>query len=124
VFLDSLKEAHLHFLEGMTNGLWICAPWFFQYHLSYMGECVYIPMLLHPYVVISKYLSSYLYYEVLCYFCNVEDAKLQYPDLYNSWREDPINFCIEGVRPVVDLWDTARQAWDEILHAKVDTLCP
>ena len=44
---------------------------------------------------------------------------MQYPDLYNSWREDPSNFCVEGVRPVVDLWDTARKAWDEILSAKV-----
>lgn len=66
VFLDSLKEAHLHFLEGMRN----------------------------------------------------EDAKVQFPDMYKAWREDPTNFCIEGVYPVVDLWGRARRAWEEILSAK------
>ncbi|KAH7292046.1 hypothetical protein KP509_29G049100 [Ceratopteris richardii] len=66
VFSDSLKEAHLHFLEGMRN----------------------------------------------------EDAKMQYPEIYRAWREDPANFCIEGVYPVVDLWDRAVQAWREILSAE------
>ena len=35
VFLDTLKEAHLHFLEGMRNGLWICA-WI----LGILSNCV------------------------------------------------------------------------------------
>eukprot|EP00250_Pteridium_aquilinum_P005878 c15903_g1_i1 orf=149-1108(+) len=65
VFLDTLKEAHLHFLEGMRN----------------------------------------------------EDAKLQFPEIYKAWREDPANFHIEGVYPVVELWGRARKAWEEILSA-------
>ncbi|XP_020592975.1 probable 2-carboxy-D-arabinitol-1-phosphatase isoform X2 [Phalaenopsis equestris] len=63
VFLDSLKEAHLFFLEGMTNA----------------------------------------------------DAKKNFPELYNTWREDPSNFNVYGVYPIRKLWDAAREAWREIL---------
>ncbi|KAJ1281815.1 hypothetical protein BS78_03G002800 [Paspalum vaginatum] len=63
VFLDSLKEAHLFFLEGMTNA----------------------------------------------------DAKKQYPELYNKWREDPSNFHVNGIYPIRELWGTARQAWEQML---------
>lgn len=66
VFLDTLREAHLHFLEGMRN----------------------------------------------------EDAKLQFPEVYKAWREDPANFYVEGVYPVIDLWSRARKAWEEILSTK------
>lgn len=66
VFLDTLKEAHLHFLEGMRNA----------------------------------------------------DAKMKFSEIYRAWREDPANFSIEGVYPVVDLWDRAREAWEEILSAE------
>ncbi|CAA7402529.1 unnamed protein product [Spirodela intermedia] len=64
-FLDSLKEAHLFFLEGMTNA----------------------------------------------------DAKKEYPHLYNTWREDPSNFHVDGIYPIRRLWGTAREAWREILAA-------
>ncbi|KAG6694656.1 hypothetical protein I3842_09G059600 [Carya illinoinensis] len=63
IFLDSLKEAHLFFLEGMKN----------------------------------------------------VDAKERYPKEYTTWREDPANFCVNGVYPVRKLWGTAREAWREIL---------
>ncbi|KAK6797509.1 hypothetical protein RDI58_005211 [Solanum bulbocastanum] len=63
VFLDSLKEAHLFFLEGMTN----------------------------------------------------EDAKRIYPKEYTTWREDPSNFCVDGVYPLQKLWGRAHEAWEEIL---------
>ncbi|KAG0454602.1 hypothetical protein HPP92_023894 [Vanilla planifolia] len=63
VFLDSLKEAHLFFLEGMTNA----------------------------------------------------DAREKYPELYMSWREDPSNFNVDGIYPIRKLWDSAREAWREIL---------
>jgi serine/threonine-protein phosphatase PGAM5 len=43
------------------------------------------------------------------------DAKEQYPELYRAWREDPKNFNVNGVYPVVDLWDKARNAWEDIL---------
>ncbi|MCO5611016.1 hypothetical protein L7F22_065265 [Adiantum nelumboides] len=66
VFLDTLKEAHLHFLEGMRNA----------------------------------------------------DAKVQFPEIYRAWREEPASFHIEGVYPVVELWDRARKAWEEILSAE------
>lgn len=66
VFLDTLREAHLHFLEGMRN----------------------------------------------------EDAKQQFPEVYKAWREDPTNFHINGVYPIVELWGRARKAWEEILLAK------
>ncbi|KAI5072732.1 hypothetical protein GOP47_0012838, partial [Adiantum capillus-veneris] len=66
LFLDTLKEAHLHFLEGMRNA----------------------------------------------------DAKVQFPEIYRAWREDPSNFHIGGGYPVVDLWDRARKAWEEILSAE------
>ncbi|CAA6665772.1 unnamed protein product [Spirodela intermedia] len=52
-FLDSLKEAHLFFLEGMTNA----------------------------------------------------DAKKEYPHLYNTWREDPSNFHVDGIYPIRRLWE-------------------
>ncbi|XP_030543662.2 probable 2-carboxy-D-arabinitol-1-phosphatase [Rhodamnia argentea] len=63
IFLDSLKEAHLFFLEGMKN----------------------------------------------------VDARAIYPKEYTTWREDPSNFCVNGVYPVRKLWGTAREAWKEIL---------
>ncbi|XP_027105273.1 probable 2-carboxy-D-arabinitol-1-phosphatase [Coffea arabica] len=63
VFLDSLKEAHLFFLEGMKN----------------------------------------------------VDALRMYPKEYSTWREDPANFIVNGVYPVRKLWDTASDAWKEIL---------
>ncbi|OVA07778.1 Histidine phosphatase superfamily [Macleaya cordata] len=63
VFLDSLKEAHLFFLEGMKN----------------------------------------------------VDAKKIYLKEYTTWREDPANFSVNGVYPVRQLWETAREAWREIL---------
>ncbi|KAF3794528.1 putative 2-carboxy-D-arabinitol-1-phosphatase [Nymphaea thermarum] len=63
IFLDSLKEANLYFLEGMKN----------------------------------------------------VDAKREYPELYNAWREDPVNFKVNGIYPVRDLWLTAKEAWKEIL---------
>ncbi|KAA0056988.1 hypothetical protein IC582_029370 [Cucumis melo] len=63
VFLDSLKEAHLFFLEGMKN----------------------------------------------------VDAKKIYPKEYTTWREDPAEFCVNGVYPLRKIWGTAREAWKEIL---------
>ncbi|KAJ4977319.1 hypothetical protein NE237_002425 [Protea cynaroides] len=65
VFLDSLKEAHLFFLEGMKN----------------------------------------------------VDARKEYPEEYNMWREDPANFCVDDVYPIRKLWGTAQEAWMEILSA-------
>ncbi|KAG2687599.1 hypothetical protein I3760_09G059200 [Carya illinoinensis] len=43
------------------------------------------------------------------------DAKERYPKEYTTWREDPANFCVNGVYPVRKLWGTAREAWREIL---------
>ncbi|RWR97512.1 Histidine phosphatase superfamily [Cinnamomum micranthum f. kanehirae] len=63
VFLDTLKEGHLFFLEGMKN----------------------------------------------------EDARKKYPELYTAWREDPVNFQVDGIYPVQEIWKTAREAWREIL---------
>ncbi|KAL3522271.1 hypothetical protein ACH5RR_015105 [Cinchona calisaya] len=63
VFLDSLKEAHLYFLEGMKN----------------------------------------------------VDAMRIYPKEYSTWREDPSNFVVNGVYPLRKLWETASEAWKEIL---------
>ncbi|KAK6149913.1 hypothetical protein DH2020_017438 [Rehmannia glutinosa] len=68
VYLDSLKEAHLYFLEGMRN----------------------------------------------------EDARKKYPKEFAQWREDPSNFCINGVYPIRRLWETAREAWLEILFTPGD----
>ncbi|XP_052181728.1 probable 2-carboxy-D-arabinitol-1-phosphatase isoform X2 [Diospyros lotus] len=63
VFLDSLKEAHLFFLEGMRN----------------------------------------------------VDARKRYPKEFMTWREDPSNFCVNGVYPIQELWGRANEAWKEIL---------
>ncbi|KAM7500795.1 hypothetical protein LguiA_025209 [Lonicera macranthoides] len=63
VFLDSLKEAHLFYLEGMKN----------------------------------------------------VDARQRYPKEYTTWREDPCNFNVNGIYPVRKLWETANEAWKEIL---------
>ncbi|KAK9714683.1 hypothetical protein RND81_06G112000 [Saponaria officinalis] len=70
VFLDSLKEAHLFFLEGMKN----------------------------------------------------EDAKKIYPKEYTTWREDPVNFHVNGVYPIKKLWDTATDAWREILSTPGESI--
>lgn len=43
------------------------------------------------------------------------DARQIYPKEYTTWREDPSNFCVNGVYPVRKLWGTAREAWEEIL---------
>lgn len=43
------------------------------------------------------------------------DAKKKYPEDYARWREDPVNFCVNGVYPLRKLWETAREAWLEIL---------
>lgn len=63
IYLDSLKEAHLFFLEGMKNG----------------------------------------------------DAKERFPKEYNTWREDPVNFNVNGVYPIRRLWGSAADAWSQIL---------
>lgn len=68
IFLDSLQEAHLFYLEGMKN----------------------------------------------------VNARQQYPKEYVTWREDPSNFCVNGVYPVRNLWETASEAWKEILFTPGD----
>ena len=47
------------------------------------------------------------------------DAKQRYPKEYTTWREDPANFRVNGIYPVLELWGTAREAWKEILLAPV-----
>jgi serine/threonine-protein phosphatase PGAM5 len=70
VYLDTLREANLMFLEGMLN----------------------------------------------------TEAKEQYPELFKSWREDPLNFHVDGVYPVVELWAKAKMAWEEILSSPGERL--
>jgi serine/threonine-protein phosphatase PGAM5 len=93
VFLDSLKEAHLFFLEGMTNGM------------DKLSNTLFL-------LIISSETDHIMYYEAA-------DAKKQYPELYNKWREDPSNFHVNGIYPLKELWVTARQAWEEILLTPV-----
>lgn len=50
------------------------------------------------------------------------DAREIYPKEYTTWREDPSNFCVNGVYPVRLLWGTAREAWKEILLSPVSFL--
>lgn len=50
------------------------------------------------------------------------DAREMYPKEYITWREDPSNFCVNGVYPVRKLWETAREAWKEILLSPVSFL--
>jgi serine/threonine-protein phosphatase PGAM5 len=47
------------------------------------------------------------------------EAKKQHPELFRSWREDPLNFNVDGVYPVVELWAKAKLAWEEILSSPV-----
>ena len=51
-----------------------------------------------------------------------EDARRLHPQLFTAWREDPANFQVDGVFPVVDLWNNARSAWADILEAQVRAL--
>lgn len=51
------------------------------------------------------------------------DARRDYPKEFSSWREDPSNFCVNGVYPVRKLWETAREAWNEILLTPVCKTC-
>ncbi|KAK6932562.1 Histidine phosphatase superfamily, clade-1 [Dillenia turbinata] len=93
VFLDSLKEAHLFFLEGMKNGLrlelLLCNVW--------LG------------------LSDSISVQNTLFNVEAVDAKLIYPKEYTTWREDPCNFSVTGVYPIRKLWETATEAWKEIL---------
>ncbi|KAF3451480.1 hypothetical protein FNV43_RR07575 [Rhamnella rubrinervis] len=45
------------------------------------------------------------------------DAKQRYPKEYTAWREDPANFHVNGIYPLLELWGRAREAWKEILLA-------
>ncbi|XP_042501572.1 probable 2-carboxy-D-arabinitol-1-phosphatase isoform X2 [Macadamia integrifolia] len=45
------------------------------------------------------------------------DARKNYPEEYHMWREDPANFCVNGIYPIRKLWGTAQEAWMEILSA-------
>ncbi|XP_021726450.1 probable 2-carboxy-D-arabinitol-1-phosphatase isoform X1 [Chenopodium quinoa] len=44
-----------------------------------------------------------------------EDAKQRYPKEYTTWREDPVNFNVNGTYPIRDLWVTTAETWREIL---------
>lgn len=45
---------------------------------------------------------------------SAEAAEL-YPELFTSWRQDPMHFEVGGVFPVRDLWNHAQNAWEDIL---------
>lgn len=47
------------------------------------------------------------------------DARERYPKEYTTWREDPANFNVNGIYPIRKLWETAREAWREILFSPV-----
>ncbi|KAL2925290.1 putative 2-carboxy-D-arabinitol-1-phosphatase [Bienertia sinuspersici] len=83
IFLDSLKEAHLFFLEGMKNG--------------------------QPVFADKKEKLNHVQH------LEAEDAKQRYPKEYTTWREDPVNFNVDGIYPIKDMWITAAEAWREIL---------
>lgn len=54
--------------------------------------------------------------ENLCSFsCNTAEAKELYPELFTSWRQDPMHFEVNGVFPVRELWNHAQNAWEDIL---------
>lgn len=99
VFLDSLKEAHLFFLEGMTNGV--------KYE-NLLGVACLIYLVVHLIQQIDH---------ITC--LEAADAKKQYPELYTKWREDPANFHVNGIYPLTELWGRARQAWEQILLTPV-----
>ncbi|KAJ8448018.1 hypothetical protein Cgig2_028894 [Carnegiea gigantea] len=87
IYLDSLKEAHLFFLEGMKNGQFLSQKNFMRGGISE---------------------GSQLHLEA-------EDAKERFPKEYNTWREDPVNFNVNGVYPIRRLWGSAADAWSQIL---------
>jgi len=41
---------------------------------------------------------------------NVDAAK-ELPDLFGTWREVPHEFCLDGIYPIVDVWERATEAW-------------
>lgn len=45
------------------------------------------------------------------------DAAKEFPDLFRTWREDPANFHVDGVYPVVNLWAQSRAAWEALAAA-------
>lgn len=49
------------------------------------------------------------------------DARQRYPKEYTTWREDPCNFNVNGIYPVRKLWETANEAWKEILFTPVSS---
>lgn len=65
--------------------------------------------------------SLLLHYGSLNHIQNLEavDAKQKYPKEYTTWREDPANFQVNGIFPLLNLWGTAREAWREILLTPV-----
>lgn len=127
LFLDSLKEAHLYFLEGMKNGLLHSLLKYCDFTITsfsrYNHNIVTTQrhhqfQLLHPFRLLNS-ISSFLN-DVQC--LEVEDAKRIYPKEYTTWREDPSNFCVDGVYPLQKLWERAHEAWEEILLTPVGSL--
>ncbi|KAE8699125.1 hypothetical protein F3Y22_tig00110592pilonHSYRG00003 [Hibiscus syriacus] len=84
VFLDSLKECHLFYLEGMKNGLFLTIVYLFR-NLS------------------NTRLNDIQNLEAV-------DAKMIYPKEYTTWRKDPANFYVNGIYPLRKLWTTARES--------------
>lgn len=70
--------------------------------------------LLFPFTLLSSLLNQIQNLEAA-------DAQERYPREYTTWREDPCNFCVNGVYPVRKLWGTAREAWNEILFSPVSS---
>ncbi|KAK9051709.1 hypothetical protein SSX86_028337 [Deinandra increscens subsp. villosa] len=50
---------------------------------------------------------------------NVE-ARQRYPKDYITWREDPSSFNVNGVYPLRQVWESASEAWKEILFTPGD----
>ena len=39
------------------------------------------------------------------------DLAKEYPDVYEAWKRDPLNFYVDDQRPVVNLWARAADVW-------------
>lgn len=48
------------------------------------------------------------------------DASNIYPKEYTKWREDPVNFSVNGIYPIRKLWETTTDAWRDILSTPGD----
>lgn len=91
------------------------------YHVNYSCNVVYLSTFSSCLLLLAIVTSFSNIYTLLNHLQYLEavDARQIYPKEYTTWREDPSNFSVNGIYPIRKLWETASEAWKEILFTPV-----